>query len=279
MDTEDRNNMQAVIDAARAGTEPMMVPREPASSLAFLPLKSEGRIESLEAHLPAPLRKRGVIKVFDAASFNQVLHDNADAGNVAVYLDRNPDTPAIVGILNGHGPGGPGWGDMRVDIEFRPTPQWAKWRKIDGVMLEQAKFAEFIEDNVEDVAEPSGASVLEMVTQLQATRTTEFRKAIRLSNGQVQFTHSEDIQASVGAGQVAVPEAFKLALSPIQGVPPYSVPARFRFRLSDGKLTMGVKLQRIEDLMRVVIEDVVAKIERGANVSVLDGRAPDAVKA
>lgn len=69
----------------------------------------------------------------------------------------------------------------------------------------------------------------------------------------------------------------KLALAPLQGGAPYAVPARFRYRLEDGKLRLGIKLERVEDLMDRVLEDVIAKIERGSNVSVLDGRAPQPV--
>jgi hypothetical protein len=57
-------------------------------------------------------------------------------------------------------------------------------------------------------------------------------------------------------------------------LPPYSVPARFRYRIQDGKLLLGIKLQRVETMMSAIVEDVVGKIERGTNVSVLDGVAP-----
>ena len=42
---------------------------------------------------------------------------------------------------------------------------------------------------------------------------------------------------------------------------------------------LGLKLQRVEDMVGQIFEDIVAKIERGTNVSVLDGRAPQGVAA
>ena len=277
----ENKDMQALIEAARQGVAPVPVTASATAPLIYLPNaeRGEGEITSLERYLSTPLRKRGTVEVFDPASFNQVLRDNEGAGNVAIYLDRNPDKPSVEAVLNGHGKDGAGWGDLRCRIVFRPTPQWAKWKAIDGKLLGQTEFAEFVEDNIADIVTPSGAQMLEIVTAFQATRTTAFRRAVRLSSGQVQFENVENIEAKVGAGQIAVPEELTLSLAPLQGSPVFAVPARFRYRLEDGRLRLGIKLQRLEDLMRDVIEDVISKIERGTNVSVLEGVAPAAVAA
>jgi uncharacterized protein YfdQ (DUF2303 family) len=274
------DNIKAVIDAARQGVTPQLVSANEGKALFFAGHGENGHgqfyTHDLEPGLGAPLRKRGTVTVFDAASFNILLADNADAGNIAIYFDRNPEKPAVVAVLNGHGPKGPGWADFRVQINFRPTPQWTKWKAIDGKLMPQATFAEFVEDNLEDISDPAGGAMLEIVTYLQATRTVNFKSGIRLSNGQIQFQNMEDIQASVGAGSIAVPETFTLGIAPIFGLTSYAVPARFRYRIQEGKLQMGFKLQRVETMMGQIIEDVIAKIERGANVSVMDGLPPAA---
>ncbi len=276
------NDMQAVIEAAREGVPFQTIDETPAIRTILVPghgdHKSEVKTIDREVGLPAPLRKRGTVVVFDAASFNQVLADNSDAGNIAIYFDRNPDKPSVVAVMNGNGKTGAGWSDYRAKIEFRPTPQWVKWKKLDGHMLPQVAFAEFIEDNIEDIAEPAGATMLEIATYLEAVRTVNFKSGIRLTSGAIQLRHEQDDQAKVGASTLDVPETFKLGIAPIFGLPSYSVPARFRYRISEGKLTLGYKLQRVETMMAQIVEDVIAKIERGANVSVMDGLPPDVVK-
>jgi len=269
------DNFKAIIDAARDGQSPVKLHTTDAKELYYA-AGEHGvfHVHDTEVGRNTPLRKRGRVVVFDAASFNQVIADNIDAGNIAIYFDRNPEKPSVVAVLNGNGKSGPGWGDFRAEIQFRQTPQWQKWRARDGKMLPQAEFAEFIEDNITDIAEPAGATMLEIASHLEATRTVNFRSGVRLSSGQIQFQHAEDIEAKVSAGLVAVPEQFTLGIAPIFGMPSYSVPARFRYRLSEGKLTLGYKLQRVEDMMGQIVEDVIAKIERGANVSVLDGIPP-----
>jgi uncharacterized protein YfdQ (DUF2303 family) len=271
----ENSDMQAVIDAARLSEAPESFDRN--GDLVFVPQTKS--FVSLEQFASAPLRKRGSVTVFDAASLNMVIADNADAGNVVIYLDRDLVKPRIVAVLNDCGAKGAGWRDFRAEIAFRQTPQWQKWRGIDNKMMEQAEFANFIEDNLSDIASPAGATMLEIVTYLEATRTVNFKSAIRLSSGAIQFQNSEDVEAKVGAGKIEVPETFELGIAPFLGSPSYSVPTRFRYRIKDGKLMLGIKMQRIEDLMQKLIDDVVKKIEVATNVSMIEGVAPGVISA
>ena len=104
-----------------------------------------------------------------------------------------------------------------------------------------------------------------------------FRSGIRLPSGQIQFQNMESIEAKVSAGQFAIPETFELGIAPFLGVPIYKVPVRFRYRLQDGKLTLGVKLQRVESMMVDILNDVVGAIERSAEVPLLEGLPPAAL--
>lgn len=276
---DDRTNMQAVIEAARQGVTPIITGVEAEAPLLYAPAanKGQGELVSLERYLAEPLRKRGTTEVFDVASFNQVVRDHGQEGRTAIYLDRNPEMPAVVAVLNGGAKSSPGWGDLRCAIRFCATPQWAKWRAIDGNMLPQGTFAEFIEDNLADIVQPAAATMLEVATAFHATLSTRFGRAMRLSSGMIELQHVESADAKVGAGQIAVPETLTLGLAPLHGSPIYQVPARFRYRIRDGELTMGVKLQRIEDLMRTVLEEVIVKIERSTDIPVLEGLAPPPV--
>lgn len=270
--------MQAVIDAARQGAVPTKLAEVGAKAWWLIPGTGEeaSKIEAVETEAAAakPARKRGRVTVFDAASFNLVLAANADAGDATIYIDRNPEKPSVVAVLNGNGNAGPGWSDFRIAIEFRQTPQWAKWKAIDGKMLPQVQFAEFIEDNLEDIASPTGATMLEIATYLEATRTVNFRSGVRLPSGAIQFQNMENIEAKVSAAQIEVPENFTLGIAPIFGLPSYQVPARFRYRLQDGKLTLGIKLQRVETMMVDIINDVVEHLEKADGVAIVDGLPP-----
>lgn len=270
--------IDALLQAARAGSAPVTVYATDTRRHVYLPVGGGGagemKIIDQEAGALTPSRKRGTSVVFDGPSFNRILADNTDAGAAVVYVDRNPDKPAIAAVLNGHGPDGPGWGDFRVHLVLRHTPQWTKWRGIDGAMLPQAEFAEFIEDNLADIVDPPGAQALEIASHLEATRSAAFKSAIRLNSGAVQLQNLEDLDAKVGPGRIEVPTLFKLALAPFQGSPAYGVEARFRYRIADGRLQLGLKLQRVEDVMRAVLDDIVGQLE-ASGAAIVEGLPPD----
>lgn len=268
------NNMQAVIDAARQGAAPAVVHEGNGRKMIVIPGIGDkpGRLETvnteeLGAH---PLRKRGTVQVFDAASLNTIMAENADHA-ITVYVDRNPTEPAVVAVLNGHGAKGPGWGDFRASINFRATPQWLKWAGIDGRLMSQQDFANFIEDNLLDVLDPAPADMLEISRSLMVTRTTEYKSVTRPKSGLIQFKNES---ADTFAESTRVPDEITLLLSPLFGVPPQSVTARFRYRIEGGALKLGVKLQRIEELMDAIMRDVLGAIVLPPGAVMVEGVAP-----
>lgn len=252
----DVDNMQAVIDAARLGQKPHVLETSEHFQILSAPHGVNITTLDLEKYNFAPFRKKGTVTLFDAVSMNTFLTANAIAGATTIYINPDAENPAIVAVINGNGTAGPGHADFRASIAFRPTPQWVKWRAIDGKLLPQEAFAEFCEDNLGDISAPDGATVMEIVSYLQATRTADFKSGIKLSNGLVQFTNIENIQASVGSSEIAVPDTFTLGLAPIFGVAPFNITARFRYRIEDRKLKLGIKLQRIEDTMHAVVQEI-----------------------
>lgn len=267
------DNVQAIIDAARKGMDPVVLASGTHAQIIYTPTLGVQTVD-MDKLRDVPVRKRGSVTVFDAASLNKILADNAIVGATTIYVNPDADKPAIVAVLNGNGVTGPGFGDFRASISFRPTPQWEKWTRIDGKLLPQVEFAEFCEENLVDIASPDSATIMEIVTYLQATQSTEFKSGVRLDNGQIQFTNLENVEAKVGSGQVAVPSILKLALAPIFGVEPFEIPARFRYRIIDRKLVMGIKLQRVEDVMGTTIKDIEKELVLPEGVAKVYGIAP-----
>lgn len=284
----DIDNVQTVIDAARQGVAATKLETVGSRALYVLPHGSVHAID-MENGLPAPVRKRGTVQVFDAPSFNALLAAN-DGGNATIYINRDADAPAIVAVLNGNGEHGPGWGDFRAEIVFRFTPQWKKWKAISGKMMGQVEFAEFIEENLADIIAPTGADMLEIAQDLSAKRSVDFKSNVRLSDGRFQFQNIENLEAQVGAGQIGIPPTITLGIAPVFGLPPFKVEARFRYRIENGKLKLGIILQRMEDVMVAVVNDMVvgtlaeegraavAGIDAPAGAVMVEGLAPAPTK-
>ena len=96
--------------------------------------------------------------------------------------------------------------------------------------MDQIQFAEFLENNIKNVAPvsdnnsgPSGTELLEMVLAFQETRKVEFKSVKRLSDGTTQFQYNDD---KTGGGNTKIPEKISLAISPFHNGAPYQVDAR-----------------------------------------------------
>jgi uncharacterized protein YfdQ (DUF2303 family) len=268
------DNMQAVIDAARQGAKPETIAEVDGVKFVLVPgiAGHPSKIETVNLHQNAihPRRKVGKVELFDSLSLNAIMAENT-GHNITVYVDRNAMKPAIVAVLNGHGKGGPGWGDHRASIAFRPTPQWIKWTDIDGKMMSQADFANFIEDNLADVRNPAAADMLEISQFLEVTRTTNFKSVTRPKTGLIQFKNEAADQV---IGDMQVPDTITLFLAPMFGTSALEVTARFRYRIENGVLKLGVKLQRIEEIMATILDDFVALIVLPEGAVMVEGVAP-----
>ena len=261
---------QPIIDVAVASTGPQKVTEEFRFHTVTTP--NDGvRLIDLEAERDklrdTPRRKTGVYKVHDADS-------------LVAYVDKHGDDESevwadtvafkIVGVLNAHegdrsNQASAGrFEDHRVEYGVLFTEAWKKWTKYDGQLLDQQSFAELIEERAIDVVGPSGAEMLEVAQTFKATVGVHVESSTRLSTGQRQFKFHEEIDGKAGkTGQLEIPETFTLGLQPFEGADAFKVTARLRYRMNDGVLRMGYKLERPEDIIRTAFLSVVDKVRQG----------------
>lgn len=225
-----------------------------------------------------PRRKKGTVAVHDAASFADYFHRHYETNVSEVWADVLAQH--ITGILNGHETGAgqsAGWRDHRVRFTVTPTDAWKAWLGIDGKMLPQREFAEFLEDNVLDIRQPTSADMLEVAQTIEGNVGVEFESGERLSTGQRRFAYRETTTAKAGqSGTLEVPETIKLALRPFEGAALFEVTARFRYRINGGNLSLGVKLDRPKDVLTDAFEDVVVRLGEALpdDASIQRGAAP-----
>lgn len=143
--------------------------------------------------------------------------------------------------------------EQHCDHQAHFTPvqseQWKRWTGIEGKALAQRRFAEFIEENYEDVREPAAADLLEMVTRLQARRKVTFESGIRLSDGTSKLTYNEETETG-GKGDMVIPSEIQLGIPVFYGGEAYKVRCLLRYRIEEGVLSFQVILNR-----RKMIED------------------------
>lgn len=155
-----------------------------------------------------------------------------------------------------------GWGEHACVFPLQFTRAWQDWTRISGQPLTQQKFAEFIEEHLEDIAEPKAADVLTVATSLSGMRKVSFTNAVRLQNGDTSLCWEETTDAKA-AGDVRVPSGLKLRIPVFKGAEEsttFEVSGLFRYRIHEGKLSFEVKLLHCDNIAELAFDEVVKSL-------------------
>lgn len=214
-----------------------------------------------------------------------------DVDSLIDYLTRNTDNLADVGTGNTHGTGELElWADIdqrritaiidglnglrehTATLQLRLSREWTEWAAIDGKLLGQAEFAQFLEDHLSTIAEPDGGTLLDVAQTLQATTSTAFKQQAILANGQRQFRFEETVEARAGqSGELKIPSELTLVLRPFQGSEGVGIAARFRFQIREGRLSLGIKLAEPDRVLEEAFNLIVATVQNEVPVHINHG--------
>ncbi len=207
-----------------------------------------------------PRRKSGTVTLHTPDSFVEYVKAFGDANTI---ITADLAETRLDAILDYHeaGAGLPRWGHHKALYVCRETQEWETWNGVDGSehAMSQEAFARFIEDNLPDIASPLGAELLELVKALQVRNDVRWTGKVNLVDGAKQLFYEEKVEGQ-GKGDVKIPETFTLGIAPFEGVPPYELTARLRYRIPNGNLLMWVDLHRphkiIDDAFRTIVASV-----------------------
>lgn len=209
-----------------------------------------------------------------------------DAGSLIAYFNRfkdgnstlfaSIDAVQVVAVLDHHIAGEKpeaGWNSHRATFTAKHSEEWKVWAGMHGKQMNQAQFAQFIEDNTIDIVRPDGATMLEVALSIEASKAGSFKSARRLDNGSISFGYVEEVSATAGrGGSLEIPKDFDVQLRPFLGCEKHRVTARLRYRIDDGQLRLWYELVRHEDVKRAAFDAIVAKIKDETATPILLGQ-------
>lgn len=262
-------DVQPVIDIAQAAADPVLL--TPGSVYSVI---VGGRLETIDLtgdqYRDLPKRKTGTVLVRDVNSFAEYWGKHSDSDS-EVFADRESRT--VTAVLDANTGTGARWQQHRLKLGLQYSQAWQAWTAFDGRPLDQEAFAEFLEDNRADIHDPPAADMLEIASSLQASTKAEFQSGIVLANGQRKLSYVEQTTAQAGQrGDLTIPTEITLGLAVFEGsAVADAVTARFRYRISNGKLSLHYKLDRPADVISTAFAGVVAEVERLCSATVLRG--------
>lgn len=233
--------------------------------------------------LPGHISQR--VQLYSTASFIDYVN-GYKADDTVVFADPNDNS--LCSVINYHktpivgkssedekalqpAPALPDYADHRALMSIPFSEQWKRWSGIDGKALSQAEFAEFLEENYMDVATPDHATLLEIVSTLQAKNDVAFGSAIKLQNGETQFTYTEKIEGK-GKGELAVPSEFKLSIPIHFEGAAKDIRCFLRYRIPSGVLSFIVKINRRELLQKEAFTALVQEIGKATDIVPVYGK-------
>lgn len=241
---------------------------EPGELYSVLGPDGESVIVDTDAWDFMPRRNTSRPLVRDAAALiDYVAAYPNKTGPLEAYADL--DNHLFVVIMDGHD----GWRDHRATLQLATSPEWKAWTEVSGKFLGQVEFAEFLEDHLSSIAEPDGATLLDIVNTLVGTSSVTWTGGENTRNGSKKLAYAETVEAKAGhKGDIELPSTLTLGLRPFMGSDRFSVKATVRFRMAGGKLQLAAKLLEPDTVLEAAFNDVRAVLADGLPCQILSGR-------
>jgi len=263
-------------------------------------------LQSIRTHLDQyrrrPERRSGTAILTTIESF--IAHTNRfkDADS-ALFGDSNPEKPSLLAVLDYHcqtAAGDPRFGVHRGHFSFPVSDEWKAWTKADGTKMEQAEFAEFIEDRLGDlIAAPdftkaeteadrklkefadlvggnfaSPSKMVELSRGMAIHTDERVKQIVNLSTGEIQVQYEAAHNDAAGA-PLKVPNLFMLAIPVFEGGDLYRIPVRLRYRSSGGRVSWFFELYRADKVFKHAIEEAFTKAATETGLPLFSG-SPEA---
>lgn len=227
--------------------------------------------DAIEQSSDRPYRKRGTVRLHNVESLLSYAKDQGMQQHGYMFADV--DARTITAVLNGEREL-PAWRDHCAVFSAQLTPECETWLNNNKRKFGQTEFAEFIEDNLADLADEQAQRLLEVASTIQAVSGINFASAKRLQDGQTQLTYTETIDARAGAsGNLSIPKEFNLGLRIFRGdMQGYKLKARLKYRLAGGTIGFWYELDRPERAIEDAFSGYVALCQEKSGYVVLHGR-------
>lgn len=258
---------KAVIDRLLelGGTKPVILTAEDDAGIPFVVVPGGCEIKSLMPLMPLHHIKR-TVTLDDVKSFCDYVNAYKEEQSL-VFCAIGTAGCTFRAILDYHIPDSPSaaqYCDHIATYTTKETPEWTLWMGNDRKPKGQEEFASFLEENAYLFQQPSGAELIELVTNLYATKGVSYTGGIRLKSGGATINYDEQIElsgaTSAKPGRVELPSIISVGISPFIGAPTYQVDARLKYSLPNRSLMLRYETITPHIIVRDSIKLLVDKV-------------------
>lgn len=275
MENEKLSTVQELLNTGAAATTHSMTK----DGIPYVAMPKDYAIKDLESLLAAPIRKRANIILIDHASFIAYVkaHGKPDHTVMYVNVDFDDSVYTIKAIIDDHGHevADARWRDHVAILKPKLSHEWKTWKGNHKARFSQSKFAEFIEDNMADIASvegsPNASDMLQMALAFESNSNKKFKRRVDLQSGGASLEYVDE-QDETTSTKMKFFERFYIGIPAFQGeTSAYPIEARLKYRLEDGRLMFWFELIRLDRVFKQAIEDKIATVEKETGFMLLYG--------
>lgn len=262
----------------------------------------------LDEYATKPDRRTGTDTVQDLATLVEWTNRHCDDGTV-VFCDTTRDAPKLLTIVDYHhavteempnGDDAARFRAFRALYNFPLSEEWKAWKAVDGKVMDQADFAEFLEDRVLDLiapdlsqdsegvetkklppkvaqllgllggrcALPQDIITLSKGLSITANARTAQRVDVNTGEGALMF---DEQHVGEGGQKISVPKLFLICIPVFDKAPfHYRIPVRIRYRLSGG-IKWTFTLFGADDVIDTAIKEAAEHVKEGTELPLFYG--------
>jgi uncharacterized protein YfdQ (DUF2303 family) len=269
----DDGNVAALLAAGAAIGGPRIPAERNAKAYALVPHGFDLQETPI---IGTPQRPAGLVKLRDTASFIAYFNLHA-VERSQIYATMEP--PRFLAVFDDFDSvkGGSDdvdeqsdWREFRASFDVPYSREWKTWAGIDRKPLTQLAFAQFLEDNLPDVAVPAAADLLQMILDFEAKLDGKVVSVQRLQDGSTNLAFQADNNAS---GSVKLPEQILLRLPVFENDDAVDLAARLRYTIKrdDGSITFRIELVRPHKAAEAAFRVSWGRIESSTGTAILLG--------
>ena len=262
----------------------------------------------VDEYATKPDRRTGTDTVLDLKTLVEWTNRHKDGGSV-VFCDTDRDEPKLLTIVDYHramndeianGDDTARFRSFRGLYQFPLSEQWKAWKDVDGKVMDQADFAEFLEDRVLDLIAPDvsqdgeGVETKKLPPQVAqllgllggrcalpqdiitlskglsvtANARTAQRVDVNTGEGSLMF---EEQHLGEGGQRITVPKLFLICIPVFDRSPfHYRIPVRIRYRLQGG-IKWTFTLFGADDVIDMAIREAAEHVRDGTALPLFYG--------
>lgn len=237
----------------------------------------------LDEYRTAPERIKGRAELLTVQSF--VAHvDRFKSVATAIFATDN----GLLAVYDYHQRGEPAYGDHRAMFAYPRSKAWKAWKAVDGKVLDQRAFAEWLEAHAEDVLGAGGdtsaherlsalglkigaqSDIVGLARGLNIRVESEVADTQTLATGAMTVSYSTEIKGEKGQ-PLTVPSGFVVAIPVLEEDAAYPLPVRLRFRVEGQRVKWSMHLLGADDVERDAIKLALDHVAKATGVPIYHG--------